>query len=81
MSARSKSTVKMLCVRSAAVMRKELPEEAQKLLDLYNDPNVAPEQKKIVKTELDRAIKDLEDRVTTRRLNDARTAGAEPSVP
>lgn len=81
MSSKTKSTVKMLCVRSDAVMRKELPEEAQKLLDLFNDPNVAPEQKKIVKAELDRAIEELEERVTTRRLNEARTAGAEPSVP
>jgi len=81
MSSRTKSTVKMLCVRSDAVMKKELPEEAQKLLDLYNDPNVSPEQKRIVKAELDRAIQELEERVTTRRLNEARTAGTEPSVP
>jgi hypothetical protein len=81
MSARTKSTVKMLCVRSDAVMRKELPEEAQKLLDLYNDPDVAPEQKAIVKLELDKAIRELEERVTTRRLSEARPAGTEPSVP
>jgi hypothetical protein len=83
MSSRSKSTVKMLCVASNAIMRKELPEEAQKLLDLYNDPDVAPEQKQIVKAELDAAIKVLEDRATTRRLNDEKKniAGSEPSVP
>lgn len=82
MSSRSKSTVKMLCVASNAIMRKELPEEAQKLLDLYNDPDVTPEQKVIVRAELDKAIKELESRVTTRKLNEERrAAGSEPSVP
>jgi hypothetical protein len=81
MTSKTKSTVKMLCVRSDAVMRKELPEEAQKLLDLYNDPNVAPEQKTVVRAELDKAIRELEERVTTRRLNEARSAGSQPPVP
>ena len=81
MSAKTKSTVKMLCVRSDAVMRKELPEEAQKLLEMYNDPDVSPEQKEIVKKELDEAILNLENRVTTRRLNELKRAGTEPSVP
>lgn len=81
MSAKTKSTVKMLCVRSDAVMRKELPEEAQKLLDLYNDPCVSLEQKANVKIELDRAIEELENRVTTRRMNESRLAGAGPFVP
>lgn len=69
MSARSKSTLKMICVR-ASIVNEELPKEAQKLLDLYNDPDVAPEQKRIVKSELDEAIRKLEERVTTRRLNE-----------
>ncbi len=78
MSAKTKSTIKMLCVRSDAVMRKELPEEAQKLLDLYNDPKVSPEQKAIVKAELDKAIEELEGRITTRRLKEARaTSGTD----
>lgn len=81
MTSKTKSTVKMLCVRSDTVMRKELPEEAQKLLDLYNDPNVAPEQKTVVRAELDKAIRELEERVTTRRLNEARSAGSQPPVP
>jgi hypothetical protein len=81
MSAKTKSTVRMLCVRSDTVMRKELPEEAQKLLDLYNDPAVPPEQKEIARKELDLAIRNLENRVTTRRLNEIRPAGTEPSVP
>lgn len=72
MSAKTKSTVKMLCVRSDAVMRKELPEEAQKLLDIYNDPAVPPEQKAIARRELDDAIRELENRVTTRRMNEVR---------
>ncbi len=82
MSARTKSTVRMLCIRSELVLRKELPEEAQKLLELYYDPKVAPEQKQIMKMELDRAIEELEAKVTTRRLREQRgTAGMEPSVP
>lgn len=83
MSSKTKSTVKMLCVRSNAIMRKELPEEAQALLDLYNDPRVSPEQKANAKIELDRAIEELEARVTTRRLREQkrRDAGAESSVP
>jgi hypothetical protein len=68
MSARTKSTVKMLCVRSA-VMHEQIPIEAQKILDLHNDPDVAPEQKAIAKQELDQAIRNLEDKVaTTRRV-------------
>lgn len=83
MSSKTKSTVKMICVRSNMVMRKELPEEAQAILELSNDPAVAPEQKKIVKAELDKKIDELEARVTTRRLNEAKNkgAGAEPPVP
>lgn len=50
----------------------ELPEEARKLLELYEDPTVAPEQKAIVKAELDLAIRKLEEKVTTRRLNEQR---------
>jgi hypothetical protein len=62
------TTVKMLAVRSA-IARQEIPEEAQKLLDLYNDPDVTPEQKKIVKSKLDEMIQNLEARVdTSRRL-------------
>ncbi len=83
MSAKTKSTVHMICVHADMVMRQELPEEAQKLLRLFNDPDVAPEQKLIVKMELDRAIEELEAKVTTRRLKEEklRDAGAEPSVP
>ncbi len=71
MTTRSKSTVKLLCAR-AGIARKEIPVEAQKLLELYNDPEVAPEQKAVVKAELDEAIRKLEEKVTTRRLNEAR---------
>lgn len=67
MSSRTKSTVKMLCIKSEITLRKEIPEEAQRLLDLYNDPDVAPEQKVIVKAELDAAIQKLENRVETNR--------------
>lgn len=60
------STVKMLAVRSA-IARQEIPEEAQKLLDLYNDPDVSPEQKRIARSKLDDMIKELEERVDTSR--------------
>jgi hypothetical protein len=63
---RPTSTVRMLAVRSA-IARQEIPEEAQKLLDLYNDPDVTPEQKKIAKTQLDEMIRNYEDRVGTNR--------------
>ena len=70
MTMRSKSTLKMICVRSG-ITRQEIPEEAVKLLELYNDPTVSPEQKLIVKSQLDDVIRELESRVTTRRLNQA----------
>ncbi len=67
-----RTTVKMLAVRTA-IARQEIPEEAQKLLDLYNDPDVTPEQKKVAKAELDDMIRKLEDRVSTsRRLKDGK---------
>lgn len=71
MSARTRSTLKMLCVRQA-IVNQELPEEAQRLLDVYNDPDVSPEQKQIAKAELDKAIEALEAKVTTRRLNEVK---------
>lgn len=60
----------MLCAQGDLV-RKETMEEAQKLLDLYFDPKVSPEQKIIAKGEIDRIIKEIEERVTTRRLREA----------
>jgi hypothetical protein len=71
MTVRSKSTLKMICAK-AGIANVELTKEAQKLMELYEDPNVAPEQKQIVKAELDRAIEELESRVTTRRLRESR---------
>ncbi len=61
-----KTTVKMLCVRTA-IARREIPEEAQQLLDLYNDPGVTPEQKEVAKRGLDEMIRKLEERVDTNR--------------
>ena len=60
------TTVKMLAIRTA-IARQEIPEEAQRLLDLYNDPNVTPEQKEVAKRELDSLIQKLENRVSTSR--------------
>jgi hypothetical protein len=70
MTVRTKSTVKMICARSG-IANLELQKEAQKLLELYEDPNVSPEQKVIVKKELDQAIEKLEAQVTTRRMRQA----------
>ncbi len=68
MTSKSKSTVTALCVKSA-IVNQEITEEAQKLLELYNDPSVAPEQKEITKRELDWAIQKLENKVeTTKRI-------------
>lgn len=71
MSRRTRSTLKMLCVREA-IVNQELPEEAQRLLEVYHDPSVSQEQKQIARTRLDDAIKRLESSVTTRRLNEKR---------
>ncbi len=74
MTLKTKSTVKMLCVR-AGIANKQLSLEAQKLMELYEDPDVAPEQKQIVKAELERAIKELEEKVTTRKMREAKKEG------
>ena len=80
MTERTKSTVKLLCAR-AGIARKEIPEEAQKLLDLFNDPDVSPEQKVIVKAELDKAIKKLEEKVTTRQMRKGPPNGGPSPAP
>lgn len=66
MTVKTKSTIKMLCVRSG-IVNQELPQEAQRLMELYNDPNVSPEQKEIARRELDEAIRKMEERVETAR--------------
>ena len=71
MTLKTKSTVKMLCAR-AGIANQELSVEAQKLMELYEDPDVSPEQKAIVKAELERAIKELEEKVTTRKMREAK---------
>lgn len=71
MTIKTKSTVKMLCVR-AGISNKELSVEAQKLMELYEDPDVAPEQKAIAKAELERVIKEIEEKVTTRKMREAK---------
>lgn len=72
MTAKTKSTVRAICIRSG-IANAEIPKEALKLLELYNDPDVAPEQKAIAKAELDRMIQALEERVTTRRVKEEST--------
>lgn len=81
MTSLTKSTIKMICVKSG-IARKEITEEAQHLLDLYNDPKIDDVAKADVKRKLDNAIKVLEERVTTRRLReDRRIAGLQPPAP
>ena len=80
MTMKTKSTLKMICVR-AGIINKELPKEAQRLLELFEDPNVTPEQKTVVKAELDKAIRKLEEKVTTRRLNEQRIAASASPPP
>jgi hypothetical protein len=70
-----RKTAKMLSLRGT-VLREELTVEGQKLLDLYNDPKVSPEEKDKVKKQLDSMISDLEKRVeTTRRLKGGKPEG------
>lgn len=72
MTAKTKSTLHLLCARSG-IVNQELPKEAQRLLDIYNDPTVAPEQKALARSELDQMILKLEERVTSRRLREAKS--------
>lgn len=67
----TKTTLKMLCVK-VGIGRTEILEEAQKLLETYEDPNVSPEERERVKIQLDKKIKEIEERVTTRRLREAK---------
>lgn len=69
MSLLTRSTMKLLTTKGVAV-RQETMEEAQRLLELCQDPSVAPEQKIVAKAELDRMIREIEERVTTRRLRE-----------
>lgn len=65
-----KTTVKMLCAR-ANIARREIPIEAQRLLELYEDPSISTEKKENVKKQLDAMIAKMEDRQeTSRRLRE-----------
>jgi hypothetical protein len=59
-------TARALCVR-AGIARTEITEEAQKIFELSQDPNISPEQKEKVKKELDEIIADLQAKVETRK--------------
>lgn len=70
-----KTTVKMLCAR-ANIARREIPVEAQKLLELYEDPSIPQEKKEQVKRQLDAMISKMEDRAeTSRRLREEGDSG------
>jgi hypothetical protein len=65
----AKKTAKMLCAR-AAIASEKIPVEANKLLELFNDPSVSEEEKAAAKRELDLHIEKLEAKAeTTRRTN------------
>lgn len=73
-----RKTAKMLASRGS-VLREELTVEGQKLLDVYNDPKVSPEEKEKVKKQLDAMIQDLEKRIeTTRRLKGKKDEKEQP---
>jgi hypothetical protein len=61
-----KKTAQLLCAR-VGIVRSELTEEAQKLYDLFMDPTVSPEQKEILKVQLDDIIRSHEQKVETNR--------------
>jgi hypothetical protein len=62
----------MLTVR-AGIVNQQVAEEAQALLELYEDPTVGPDQKAKVKIALEEKIKEIEDRVTTRHLKERKS--------
>lgn len=62
----TKRTAKLLCAR-AGIANKEIPLEAQRILDLHNDPNVSQQEKDRAMQALDDKIRDLEER-TSRRI-------------
>jgi hypothetical protein len=63
----TKKTAKQLCAR-AGIARIELTVEAQRLVDLYNDPNVSHEEKEKAKRALDYMIESLEKKAETSRV-------------
>lgn len=80
MTTLTKSTLKMLAVR-VGIERAEILEEANRLMQTYEDPEVSPEERERVKKLLEEKIREIENRVTTRRLREAKAAGPKPSVP
>lgn len=66
MTVKTKSTVHLLCVQSD-ITNEEIPKEAAKLLEAYNHPDMSPEQRKNARTELDRAIEKMEQKIDTTR--------------
>jgi hypothetical protein len=65
----SKKTVKLLTAR-AGIASREIPVEAQKILELHEDPNVSPATKELAMRAIDEKIKDIEEKQTTRRVRE-----------
>jgi hypothetical protein len=66
MSILTKRTARMLCIKSA-ISRRELGEEAQKLVELAEDPSIPDAQKAEALRNLDLLIDRLEKKVETRK--------------
>lgn len=62
----TKRTARMLCFNSA-IARHELGEEAQKLVELCEDPKISEEKKEEARHKLDLLIDRLEKKVETRK--------------
>ena len=62
----TKKTAKMLCAR-ADIASEKIPVEANKLLEVYNDPSVSPAEKESARKELDLHIAKLEKKAETTR--------------
>lgn len=80
MTTLTKTTLRMLCVK-VFNGRADIMEEAQKLLETYEDPATPDDVRELVKTKLDRKIQEIENRVTTRRLKEAKKNDNVPEPP
>lgn len=67
MSMLTKKTAKLLCFKSA-IAKKELGEEAQKLVELAEDPTIPDDQKRDAIKKLDLLIERLQKKVETEKV-------------
>ena len=62
----TKKTAKFLCAK-ASIASEKIPVEANKLLEIYNDPSVNEADKAKARLEIDRHIEKLEKKAETTR--------------